>query len=277
MQRHHRVMPVIIGTPGWQYDSWWERFYPRSTAQAHWLEHYSARFDAVESNNAFYRLPDLSTFGSSAHRTPTGFMMAVKVSRFLTHVKRLREPAEPVDRFVRCVAGLGSKLGPVSLPLAPTMRADAARFRDTLECFPVGMRVAVEFRHESWETDEVRTLLADRGAALCLAARGGPLKPLWRTADWGYIRFHEGRSRPSPCYGRRALATWSQHVATMWPSDAYAFAYFNDDPLACPARDARWFAQEVRKVGLSPSRVPRPESKRMRDLVSAPHGAVSAG
>jgi len=251
-------MPVMIGTSGWQYDSWRERFYPRSIARAAWLEHFSAHFDTVESNNAFYRLPERSTFESWARRTPDGFVMAVKVSRYLTHTRRLQEPAEPVARFVGRVMGLGPKLGPVLLQLPPTMRVDVGRLRDTLARFPAGVRVAAEFRHASWQTDAVRSLLADRGAALCLADRRGPLEPLWRTADWGYIRFHEGCSRPGPCYGRPALAAWSRRVATMWPPEAEVFAYFNNDPLACAVRDARWFAQELHRIGLFPTRVPGP-------------------
>jgi hypothetical protein len=110
-------MPVLIGTSGWQYRDWRERFYPRGLAQRSWLEHYAVGFDTVESNNAFYRLPERATFESWAQRTPPHFVWAVKMSRYLTHIKRLAEPAEPVQRFLERAAGLGPKLGPVLLQL----------------------------------------------------------------------------------------------------------------------------------------------------------------
>src|SRR5439155_23157922 len=121
--------------------------------------------------NAFYRLPERRTFEAWAERTPDDFLMAVKVSRFLTHIKRLRAPAEPVDRFVGRVRGLGSRLGPVLLQLPPQLRCDRDRLAATIDRFPSSFRVAVEFRHESWFRDEIRELLVDRGVALCLADR----------------------------------------------------------------------------------------------------------
>ena len=109
-------MPVLVGTSGWQYRDWRGRFYPERLAQAKWLEHYAGRFATVESNNAFYRLPEPHTFAAWAARTPPDFVMAVKASRFLTHIKRLRDPQEPVHRFVDHARNLGAKLGPVQLP-----------------------------------------------------------------------------------------------------------------------------------------------------------------
>ncbi|MDQ3553212.1 MAG: DUF72 domain-containing protein [Chloroflexota bacterium] len=250
-------MPVVIGTSGWQYRHWRDRFY-RGVPQKRWLEHYAGRFETVESNNAFYRLPDRSTFEAWAARTPDDFTMAVKVSRYLTHVKRLADPAEPVQRFVERATGLGVKLGPALLQLPPTMRADISRLVDTLDRFPDGMRVALEVRHPSWDSDAVRTLLAERSVALCLADRRGALQPLWRTADWGYIRFHDGRAHPPPCYGRAALQTWAERIAETWTPGADVFVYFNNDPQGCAIRDARLFARAVARAGLHATRVPRP-------------------
>jgi uncharacterized protein YecE (DUF72 family) len=247
---------VWIGTSGWQYRDWRGRFYPRGVPTGRWLEAYAAAFATVESNNAFYRLPERRIFEAWAERTPDDFVMAVKVSRYLTHIRRLREPEEPVERFVERVAGLGGKLGPVLLQLPPQLRCDAARLADTLDRFPPGMRVAVEFRHPSWFVDEVRALLTERGAALCLADRRRPLTPLWRTADWTYLRFHEGRSTPSPCYGRAALAAWARRLATTWAREEDAWVYFNNDPRGCAPRDAARFAAAVRHAGLEPTRVP---------------------
>src|SRR3954471_24530648 len=198
-------MPLIIGTSGWQYRHWRETFYPRGVAQGKWLEYYAARFDTVESNAAFYRLPEASTFAAWAERTPDDFVMAVKASRYLTHILRLTEPEEPVRLLVGHARELGDKLGPILIQLPPSMRIEVDRLKRTLDAFPSDWRVEVEFRHNSWFTDEVRQVLTDRGAALCLADRRGPLTPLWRTTDWTSLRFHVGQSTPRPCYGRQAL------------------------------------------------------------------------
>ena len=249
-------MPVLVGTSGWQYRHWRETFYPRDVAQARWLEFYAQRFATVESNAAFYRLPEADTFAAWAERTPPDFVMAVKASRFLTHIRRLREPQDAVRLYAERAARLGSKLGPTLIQLPPTMRADPARLDATLAAFPRGWRVAVEFRHRSWYTDEVRAILVRHGAALCLADRRGPLTPIWRTADWTYLRFHTGRASPEPCYGRTALETWVERIGAEWGAADDVYAYFNNDPRACALRDARVFALAARRAGLDPTRIP---------------------
>jgi uncharacterized protein YecE (DUF72 family) len=249
-------MTVWIGTSGWQYDDWRGPVYPERLPMKAWLESYADRFATVESNNAFYHLPKRTTFEAWAERTPEDFRMAVKVSRYLTHIKRLRAPAEPVDRFVRRSRGLGPKLGPVLLQLPPQLAFDAERLRRALDRFPAEFRVAVEFRHASWFRDETRRILEERRAALCLADRRGVLGATWRTADWSYLRFHEGRARPRPSYGRATLAAWAERLAAQWPADAEIWVYFNNDHLAAAPRDAARFAGLVRRVGLEPSRTP---------------------
>jgi uncharacterized protein YecE (DUF72 family) len=148
-------MPVLVGTSGWQYKDWRGRFYPERLAQSRWLEHYASRFATVESNNAFYRLPEPHTFAQWSARTPPDFVMATKASRFLTHARRLRDPAEPVGRFLEHAGHLGDKLGPVLLQLPPSLRADASLLAATLECFPGRIRVALEPRHQSWFSGHV--------------------------------------------------------------------------------------------------------------------------
>ncbi|HEV8545570.1 MAG TPA: DUF72 domain-containing protein [Candidatus Limnocylindrales bacterium] len=249
-------MPVWVGTSGWQYRDWRGRFYPAETPVRAWLEAFSERFATVESNNAFYRLPERRTFEDWAARTPDDFVIAVKMSRFLTHIKRLAEPEEPVRRFLGRVAGLGSKLGPVLIQLPPQLGANIDLLAATLDQFTPDIRVAVEFRHPSWFTDEVRRILEDRSVALCLADRRGVRTPMWRTADWTYLRFHEGRARPRPCYGRTALESWATRLAETWKPGEDCFAYFNNDHRACAPRDAARFAGQVDRAGLRPTRVP---------------------
>jgi uncharacterized protein YecE (DUF72 family) len=253
-------VPLWIGTSGWQYSDWRGRFYPPGVAQRSWLEHYSANFATVEVNNAFYRLPAHETFVQWRERTPEGFVVAVKASRYLTHIKRLREPAEPVSRLLERAVGLGERLGPVLLQLPPNLQADLGLLAETLSCFPPSIKVAVEPRHDSWYTDALHQLLAEHGAAFCLADTPARRSPLWRTTEWGYVRFHEGRASPLPCYGKRALETWAARLAELWPPEADVYAYFNNDPLGCAPRDAVRFAAAGAKAGLVPTRVPSPKS-----------------
>lgn len=183
--------------------------------------------------------------------------MALKASRFLTHIKRLRDPEEPVARLMAHAEGLGDRLGPVLLQLPPTLRADSGLLDAALDCFPSGTRVAVEPRHDSWWTGEVRKVLERRGAALCWADAGSrPVTPLWRTAGWGYVRFHHGLAKPAPRYGRQALDSWARRVADTWPRRADVYAYFNNDPGGAAVHDAVVFARAVERRGREVSRTP---------------------
>jgi uncharacterized protein YecE (DUF72 family) len=189
--------------------------------------------------------------------------MAVKVSRYLTHIRRLRDPAEPVAMLVERAARLETKLGPALLQLPPSMRADSSRLRETLAAFPSTWRVAVEFRHDSWYTDEVRAILEGHGAALCLADRLKVLTPPWRTADWTYVRFHHGRGAPDPCYEASVLEEWAERLAASWAPEEDAYVYFNNDPRACALWDAGLFAEACRRRGLRPTRVAPSEDVRV--------------
>ena len=261
-------MPVLIGTSGWQYRDWRGVLYPPGLAERDWLEYYAGRYSTVENNGTFYRLPATDTFAAWRAKVPGDFVMTVKASRYLTHVRRLREPAEPVARLLRAAAGLGDRLGPVLLQLPPNLRADVGALDACLAEFarfpgrgasggPV--RVAVEFRHESWWTEETRQLLASHNAALCWVDRlGRPMAPLWRTADWGYLRFHEGAAEPWPRYGTQALRSWVERAGKAWPDTADVFAYFNNDQHAAALYDAAAFASIARRAGRQVTPVPEP-------------------
>jgi uncharacterized protein YecE (DUF72 family) len=162
-----------------------------------------------------------------------------------------------VQRFLHHAAPLGDKLGPLLVQLPPDLAADVERLERVLGLFPAGLRVAVEFRHPSWFSDDVRRVLESHGAALCLADRRSKLlSPLWQTAGWSYVRLHEGTASPRPCYGRSALASWGRRIADIWGSEADVYVFFNNDPLGCAVRDAAVFAREAASAGLRPTRVP---------------------
>jgi uncharacterized protein YecE (DUF72 family) len=257
-------MPLYVGTSGWQYRDWRGAFYPADLPQSRWLEHYAARFATVEVNNTFYRLPERSTFEEWAARSPDDFVFAIKASRYLTHIRRLRDPAEPVARMLDHALGLGSKLGPVLVQLPPNLAADPARLKETLARFPRSVRVAFEPRHSSWFTDEIYDLLGASNAALCLTDRLGKRGALVRTADWYFLRVHEGTARPHPCYGDRALSSWAERLVEHWPKPGDGYVFFNNDARACAVRNAARFAVLAARVGLQPTRAPKPSEIRIR-------------
>lgn len=241
---------VLVGTSGWQYRHWRLAFYPQGVPQRRWLEYYAEHFATVENDGTFYRLPARETFGRWRARTPDGFAMAVKASRYLTHYLRLRDPAEPVRRMLDAFGGLGEKLGPVLIQLPPHLAADPEALDLVLGEFPPGIRVAVEPRDPSWWTDGIRQVLAARGAALCWADRAGrPATPLWRTAGWGYLRFHEGDADPWPRYTDGCLREWADRVARAWPGPGPVYAYFNNDQGGAAVLDAAAFARLTASPG----------------------------
>jgi uncharacterized protein YecE (DUF72 family) len=261
-------MAVLIGTSGWQYKDWRGGLYPAGVAQRRWLEHYAARYRTVENNGTFYRLPARETFEGWRERTPDDFVMAVKASRYLTHVRKLRDPAEPVARLLAAASGLGSKLGPILVQLPPTLQADPPLLRACLQEFrtawapvrgdgPESLRIVVEPRHETWWTDEVRQVLADHDAALCWADRlDRPVTPVWRTASWGFLRFHEGTAEPWPRYGEQALRAWVERIREAELSHADVYVYFNNDPGGAAVVNSAEFGVLAREAGLGVTRTP---------------------
>jgi uncharacterized protein YecE (DUF72 family) len=249
-----------IGTSGWQYRHWRGKLYPAGLPTERWFDRYAEVFDTVELNVTFYRQPRPAVFEAWARRAPRDFVFAVKASRFLTHIRRLREPRESVERLLEGASRLGTHLGPILVQLPPDMPAEPGRLAETLDAFPRHLAVAVEPRHASWFTPEVRDILRAREAALCWADRRGPRTPAdpdWATAPWGYVRFHAGRASPPGCYGDDALATWLARIRAAWQPGTDAFLYWNNDGRGCAPRDAGRFAALAARAGLPVTRAPR--------------------
>jgi uncharacterized protein YecE (DUF72 family) len=244
---------LFVGTSGWQYKDWARRFYPPGTPTL--LGYYAGRFRTVEINASFYRLPERAVFEKWARETPEDFVFAVKASRFLTHLKKLKDPEEPVRRLMERCSGLGTKLGVLLVQLPGNFRRHDERLEAALQAFPADVRVAVEFRHDSWFADDIKRLLERHGAALCIADRRGELvSPLWRTADWAYVRLHQGELSPLPCYVTDTLKARARMLADVWGLQSDQFVYFNNDTGGCALDDAKRFAEEALKIGLAPTR-----------------------
>jgi uncharacterized protein YecE (DUF72 family) len=219
---------VRIGCSGWSYQHWKGRFYPGRAPESGWLGLYAETFDTVEVNATFYRLPLRSTVAGWAARTPRTFLFAVKASRYLTHVKRLRDLPAGLARLEERIAPLreADKLGPVLWQLPASFRRDDVRLAETLARLPDG-RHAFEFRHPSWFDDDVYALLREHRAALVVADRDGlPEAPWVDTAGWWYVRLHHGRAGRRGNYSPAELARWAERLRSR-SGDAYV--YFNND------------------------------------------------
>ena len=232
-------MTVRVGTSGWQYADWKEPFYARRPQRA-WLTSYAERFDTVEVNATFYRLPKTEAVQRWTEQVPVNFLFVVKASRYLTHIKRLRDPAEPVARLMDRIRPLlaANMLGPILLQFPPDMAAAPDLLAATLAEFPAGLRLAVEPRHDSWFEEPTRRVLQSHNVALVWADRDGrSLGPLWHTTDWCYLRMHHGRDDWG--YTERDLKRWVQPVRDV--GDGYV--YFNNDPGAAAVRNAVSFSR----------------------------------
>jgi uncharacterized protein YecE (DUF72 family) len=231
-----------IGCSGWNYASWRGRFYPRDEPAARWLKHYSARFDTVEINNSFYRLPDRSTFEAWRTQVPSAFLFAVKASRFLTHMKRLLDPDEPIARLFASAAGLGRQRGPVLYQLPASLKIDLPRLDRFLRALPRGTSVSrlhvVEFRDPSWYISETFQLLARRRVALCLHDKLGSAIAEPFVGPFVYVRFHGTSGRYHGSYSKRQLDRWARVLAEQARDGRRVFAYFNNDPDAVATANA---------------------------------------
>jgi uncharacterized protein YecE (DUF72 family) len=226
---------IRIGTSGWQYRHWRERFYPPAVAVKGWFAHYATIFDTVEVNSTFYRLPEASTFAAWRRAAPRGFTFAVKFSRYGTHLRRLRTPRAILRRFLPRAERLGEHLGPILVQLPPRWGADPERLDAFLAAAPLRHRWAVEFRDPSWLCAPVYRVLARHGAALCLHdhIRDHPEEV---TADWLYVRFH-GAGRHGP-YGAAGLRHWAPRLRAHAAHGLDVWAYFNNDAEAWAIEDA---------------------------------------
>lgn len=219
-----------IGTSGWSYKHWRGPFYPAEMASgAAQLRFYVERFDTVEVNGTFYRLIEVETFRRWREATPAGFVFACKGSRYLTHMKRLKDPVQGLGRFFERVEALEDKLGPIVFQLPGRFRPDRERLAAFIEALPPAHRYAFEFRDPAWFQAEIFELLAGRNVALCLYEFAGQEAPLEVTADFVYIRLHgpEGPYRGS--YGDQALQTWAERIRAWSDQGLDVYCYFDND------------------------------------------------
>jgi len=221
-----------IGTSGFHYEHWRERFYPQGLPKSKWLEYYAGHFRTVELNNSFYRLPSEKAFATWRDTSPLGFTFAVKVSRFITHMKKLRNVEEALATFLSRARGLGDKLGPLLYQLPPNMRRNDEVLDAFLSLLPPELDHAFEFRHGSWFDQEVFDILRRHNVGFCSFHLLGLLCPLVATADFAYIRFHGSEGKYWGCYSDEELAEWAERIAELARDLKAVYIFFNNDDRA---------------------------------------------
>lgn len=231
-----------IGTSGWHYSDWRRRFYPPELSKDKWLEFYARHFATVEINNSFYRLPSEEAFQNWRASSPPGFTFAVKVSRYITHVKRLKEPAEPLKKFIDRAILLADKLGPLLYQLPPSMLRNDERLESFLAALPRGLRHVFEFRHRSWFDAAVFDNLRNYNAGLCLYDMPDFTTPVAATADFAYIRFHGKEGLYSSSYSDMELADWARKLADLGRDLRAVYIYFNNDVSGYAVENAKTIA-----------------------------------
>jgi len=231
-------MDFYIGTSGWHYDHWRDIFYPEKLAKAAWLEFYARHFNTVELNNSFYRLPSENAFATWYHSSPPDFTFAVKVSRFITHIKRLKHTGEALDNFITRAKILSEKLGPLLYQLPPNLHRNDEVLEAFLSSLPQGMRYVFEFRHHSWLEEEVFEILNKYNVGLCVFDMPFLSCPLVATADFAYIRFHGSGELYASCYSDEELADWAKKLVNLAANLEAAYIYFNNDAEGFALRNA---------------------------------------
>ena len=229
---------IRIGTSGWHYKHWVGEVYPPRWPASKMLSWYQQHFDTVEINNSFYRLPPVETVEAWRSSTPAQFRFAVKGSRFLTHMKKLKDPAPGVAKFFSRIDLLKRKLGPILFQLPPNFESNAQRLDEFLVALPRGHRYAFEFRDPSWNNSEILQILRSHKAAFCPFDLAGYQSPIEITADFTYIRLHGPGDKYQGSYSDAALSNWVSRIKEWRTALRAIYVYFDNDQAGYAAHNA---------------------------------------
>lgn len=229
---------IRVGTSGWHYEHWRGAFYPPDLPTRSFLRHYQQYFQAVEINNSFYRLPTVQSLAAWREAAPPGFLFAVKASRVITHLKKLKEVDQALTTFLDRVSLLGPTLGPILFQLPPRWRFRAERLAAFLAALPRTYRYALELRDPSWLVPAAYDLLRQYGAAFCIYELAGFQSPLEITADFVYVRLHGPGGAYQGNYSPAVLQTWTRRLQAWEAMGLDAFCFFDNDEAGYAAHNA---------------------------------------
>ena len=232
-----------IGTSGWHYDHWKGPFYPSDLASKGFLDHYLKFFSTVEINRTFYGLPLRKVFTGYAKKVPAAFVFSVKASRFITHVKRLKNPKLPLRRLFSRIEGLGPHLGPILFQLPPNWKVNVERLHSFLKALPRGRRYVFEFRDSSWLVEEVYELLKRYGAGFCIYELDHFITHVVETADFIYVRLHGPKAAYGGKYSLAALKKWARLFRQAASKGKDVYCYFDNDEAGYAALNAKTLKQ----------------------------------
>lgn len=237
---------IRIGTSGWHYNDWPGLFYPADLPKRKWLQYYAEHFDTVEINNTFYRQPKPETFTNWHKQVPKNFLYTVKANRFITHIKRLKDAEEPLERFLEGALLLKKNLGPILYQLPPSFHKDLDRLQRFLKVLPKKQIAVFEFRHESWFSKDAYQLLREFNAGFCIHDMPGMEVPQIVTSNVIYVRFHGPTGRYQGNYSKSALQGWANWIKDNLKNKKAIFAYFNNDYNAYAVYNAKQLKEQFR-------------------------------
>jgi len=243
---------IYIGTSGWHYKHWVGTFYPPKTPASKMLAYYFERFDTVELNNTFYRLPKESALENWRDSTPPNFQFVAKGSRFITHMKKLKDPEQSIARYFEAIDVLQDKLGPILFQLPPNWEVDAARFEHFLQALPKYHRYAFEFRNATWDAPAIYDLLALHGAGYCIFDLAGFESPLHVSSDLVYIRLHGPGGKYQGSYTDDALRRWAARIRAWHGEERSVYVYFDNDQAGYAAFNALRLKELLNEAAAKP-------------------------
>jgi uncharacterized protein YecE (DUF72 family) len=236
-----KISHLHIGTSGWHYDHWRKIFYPKDLPKDKWFQFYQKEFDTVEINNTFYQLPKLKTVKSWKKQAASDFLYSIKMSRYATHLKRLKDPVTSTKKFFSRIKYLNGKAGCILHQLPPSFKnkqMNYKRLESYLKALPSDYKHVIEFRDDSWFDDQVYKLLTEYNCSLCLVSAPDFPEVFEITADFAYIRFHGRKSIYSSSYSKKALNKWSKQIKNLLKDSTEVFAYFNNDAKGYAVKNA---------------------------------------
>ncbi|MFH1856590.1 MAG: DUF72 domain-containing protein, partial [Candidatus Omnitrophota bacterium] len=228
---------IHIGTSGWSYDHWRGAFYPDDLARVKWFDYYCEHFKTVEINNSFYHLPSIETFKNWREEAPEDFIFSVKASRFITHMKKLKDPKKSLEKFLTHSANLKEKLGPILFQLPPHWKLNLERLENFIKHLPRDLKAVFEFRENSWFCKDVYDLLSEAGYGFCVHDMQDINCPRVITASPVYIRFHGTAYVYGGKYTRTQLKDWAGFIKKC-AKNSEVYVYFNNDAHGSSAENA---------------------------------------